>query len=76
MVDASAITLWPYIDAPEDLQALTDHGYAAAWVALIPRTYVDQHDLFWLEHMDRTHTPEKHPHPSLSEYQVWIGHHA
>jgi hypothetical protein len=74
MMDAQAITIWAYEDAPEDLRSLAKTD-KPAWLALIPRTYADYHDLFWLEHIDILHDPEEHPHPSLSEYQVWIGRH-
>lgn len=74
MMDAQAITIWRYEDAPSDLQALADDG-KAGWVALVPRTYSDKYDLWWLEHIDSLNGPAKHPHPSLSKYQVWIGAH-
>lgn len=73
MLDAFAITVWRFEDAPADLQALSEQGRIAGWIALVPRTYADHHDLWWLEHIDTTHGPEMHAHPSLSEYEVWIG---
>jgi len=73
MLDASAITVWRFEDAPPDLRALTERIIINGWIALVPRTYADRHDLWWLEHIDKTHDPEMHAHPSLSEYMVWIG---
>ena len=76
MIDIDAITVWRFDDAPADLRALADRPTGNDWIALVPRIYADRHDLFWLEHIDARHDPEMHPHPSLSEYQVWIGRHA
>lgn len=76
MVDADAITIWRFEDAPADLQALSWHGGDEDWIALVPLKYAERHYIGWLERIDTTLDPQIVDHPSVVGYQVWIGAHA
>ena len=73
MIDALAITIWRWADAPSDLRALSGYGGGEQWVALVPVAYTEENFMGLLFHIDAAHDPQIVSHPSLSEYQVWIG---
>lgn len=76
MQDENAITVWAWEDAPADLQALSEHGGDEDWVALVPLKYSEAWRLGWLERIDSSHSPQVVAHPSISNFEVWIGAHA
>lgn len=70
----NAITVWRFGDAPADLQALSTHGGDEDWIALVPKAYAQRYYL--KERISTTLDPQIVDHPSLAEYEVWIGAHA
>lgn len=38
-----SIKVWPFYDAPAELQALSQHGGDEDWLALVPPEYGDQY---------------------------------
>lgn len=76
MRDANAITVWRFEDAPADLRELSTHGGDEDWIALVPKAYTRRYMLFWLDRISTTLDPQIVEHPSLAEYEVWIGAHA
>lgn len=75
ILDAQAITVWNWHDAPEDLRALSEHGGGETWVALVPAHYAREYHLGFLDRIDGSTAPQVEDHPSLQGYEVWIGAH-
>ncbi len=75
ILDAQAITVWTWADAPADLQALSDHGGGETWLALVPKHYARDYYLAFLDHIDGRKVPQVLDHPSVQGYEVWIGAH-
>ena len=48
MSDDKMIRVWPFYEAPEELQALSEHGGDEDWLALVPPTLISEW-LPWLE---------------------------
>ena len=48
MSDDRMIRVWPFYEAPEELQALSEHGGDEDWLALVPVSFGDTW-LPWLE---------------------------
>lgn len=71
------IRVWKFYDAPEELQALSQHGGDEDWLALIPPKYCGDW-IGWMEsgtsfgvcHVSR------HTHPELPGFEIRIGAHA
>lgn len=48
MTDNKMIRVWPFYDAPPELQALSEHGGDEDWLALVPSSLAEAW-LPWLE---------------------------
>lgn len=68
-----AITVWRWADAPVELRALSDGVGNGLWVAMVPKVYVEEVALGWLDRIDTLDTPLVVDHPTMDGYEVWIG---
>ncbi len=75
LLDAPAITVWNWHDAPDDLRALSEHNGGESWVALVPASYARDYHLGFLDRIDGSTAPQVENHPTLPGYEVWIGAH-
>lgn len=71
------IRVWRWQDAPEELQALSQHGGDEDWVALVPPLLAGEW-IDWMEEGTRfgRHDVSEHTHPELPGYVVRISAHA
>lgn len=70
------ITIYRFEDAPDELKGLSTNGGDEDWIALVPKAFVHNMYLGWLERIDTCQEPEVLDHPTLPDYEVWIGSHA
>lgn len=71
------ILVWAFMDAPQELRALSTHGGDEDWVASIPPEY-QGHPICWMEQGTPFGVCDvyEYPHPFLMGYVVRIGAHA
>lgn len=69
------IRVWRFVDAPEELKALSPHGGDEDWIALVPPKLADEY-IGWLEYGPfGPHRIWEYVHPELPGYVVKIGVH-
>lgn len=65
-IQGSACLVWAWDDAPEELQAYSEHGGDEDWLVLVPAGQFSKEDVkegnlpYWMEVMDSCHRPSVH----------------
>lgn len=73
------IKVWAFHEAPEELRALSEHGGDEDWLAIVPPYFYKgwRNPPVWLERGSFGCAGiDKHNHPTLPGWKVYIGAHA